>query len=222
MTFSHAKSTVEMEPISVVEVCFMSEVLLDPRALHNMRTFFKYLNRFMVLQWHLGLGQMLNFWPKTLGCYMVIVHKGRKSGKHRYTPVNFAVVDGEIYCTAGFGSGSDWYQNIMATPEVDVWLPDGWYGAVAEDISNSPDRFRLLSQVITASGFVAPLLGVDMAHLNEQEMQRIAADYRLVHIHRTAPKTGSGGPGKWSWVWPLSTILLALIALRPQSQVKAG
>jgi hypothetical protein len=34
---------------------------------------------------------------------MVIRHKGRKSGKVRYTPVNYALADGCVYAIAGFG-----------------------------------------------------------------------------------------------------------------------
>ena len=64
------------------------------------------------------------------GQIMVLTHTGRKSGLRRRTPVNYALVDGEVYCTAGFGQISDWYRNILANPQVEVWLPDGWWAGV--------------------------------------------------------------------------------------------
>ncbi len=74
---------------------------------------------------------------------MVIKHRGRRSGKEYLTPVNYAIVAGEIYCTAGFGSISDWYRNMLVNPRVELWLPEGkkWY--CAEDVSASPDRMFL-------------------------------------------------------------------------------
>jgi len=33
----------------------------------------------------------------------VITHTGRKTGRKRRTPVNYAVVRDDVYCTAGFG-----------------------------------------------------------------------------------------------------------------------
>ncbi len=89
---------------------------LTPEVEERLRTGFKVLNKFMLLMWRLGLGWMLNIWPAGFGRIMVITHTGRKSGLRRRTPLNYAEVDGEIYCTAGFGHISDWYRNIMADP----------------------------------------------------------------------------------------------------------
>lgn len=51
---------------------------------------------------------------------MVITHTDRSAGFRRRTPVNYATVDDEIYCTVGFSSISDWYWNILVNPEVEV------------------------------------------------------------------------------------------------------
>jgi hypothetical protein len=38
---------------------------------------------------------------------------------------------GEVYCTATFGPGSDWYRNITQDPVVEVWIPDSrWIGII--------------------------------------------------------------------------------------------
>ncbi len=146
-----------------------------------LRNIFKRLNRLMVWMWKLGLGRMINFWPAGVGRIMVIKHIGRKSGKERFTPVNYAPVAGEIYCTAGFGATSDWYRNMMANPAVELWLPDGKFRATAEDISNSPERLFLLRKVLIASGFAAPLFGVN-PNIPEEQLAALSAEYRLLHF----------------------------------------
>ena len=85
-------------------------------------TGFKQLNRFMVAAWRLGLGGMINGCPKVMGRIMVLTTVGRKSGLFRRTPVNYAILDDEVYCTAGFGATTDWYRNVQADPQVEIWL----------------------------------------------------------------------------------------------------
>ena len=134
--------------------------ILDPRTEETLRQSFKrYLNPFMLLMWRLGLGPWINLWPKVGGRILVIAHRGRKTGVRRYTPVNYALVDGEIYCTVGFGVVSDWYRNLAVNPDIEVWLPDGWWAGVVEDISDSPWRLPLLRQVLIGSGVVTYLAG---------------------------------------------------------------
>ena len=78
----------------------------------RLRTGFKYFNRYMLLLWRLGLGRWISSWPSVGGRIMVLTTIGRKSGRPRRTPLNYAIVDGKVYCAAGFGSISDWYRNI--------------------------------------------------------------------------------------------------------------
>ena len=113
---------------------------------------------------------------------MVIKHRGRKSGREYLTPVNYAIVDGQIYCTAGFGSISDWYRNMLANPNIGLWLPEGKRKARTEDISDSPNRLFLLRQVIIASGFAGPLFGINPRKLNDAQLDVVSKEYRLIHF----------------------------------------
>ena len=152
------------------------------QQMNSLRKIFHAMNRFMVLLWKIGLGKAINIWPAGLGRIMIIKHRGRKSGKEYLTPVNYAVVDGEIYCTAGFGSISDWYRNMLSDPRVELWLPEGKRLMYAEDISNSPRRLYLLRQAIIASGFAGPLFGVDPKKLDDEQLGKVSKNYRLVHF----------------------------------------
>ena len=185
----------------------------DPRLEEQLRQGFKYLNRFMLLMWRLGLGPMLNMGPAMAGRYMVITHIGRKSGLKRRTPVNYAVVDDEVYCVAGFGSISDWYRNIIANPQVDVWLPDGWWTGVAEEVTHPEVRLPLLREVLIGSGFAALAAGVDPNKMKDEELNAATKEYRLIHIRRVAVRTGPDGPGDLVWVWPVLVMVLLPLAL---------
>jgi deazaflavin-dependent oxidoreductase (nitroreductase family) len=186
----------------------------DTKTIDDLRRFFKRFNLFMVCMWRLGFRRWVNFWPSVSGRIMVIIHTGRRTGLRRRTPVNYANVGGEIYCTAGFGAISDWYRNIQANPQVEVWLPDSWWAGAAEDISQDEKRIPLLRQVIIASGIVGTLFGVNPHKMTDQEFDRATADYRLIHIRRAQRLSGPGGPGELAWVWiPALVILLILVFL---------
>ncbi len=155
---------------------------LTSAQLERLRRFFHGMNYFMVFMYRLGLGRLCEIWPAVSGRIMVIRHRGRKTGKEYLTPVNYAVVDGEIYCTAGFGSKTDWYRNLRADPCVELWLPQGRRTAHATDVSGTPRRVELLRAITIASGFAGPLLGVDQKKLSDDQMAVIGKDYRLVRF----------------------------------------
>lgn len=156
--------------------------VIPVQTMNTLRKIFHAFNPFMILMWKLGMGRMINLLPSITGRIMVIKHRGRKSGKEYLTPVNYAVVDGEIYCTAGFGSISDWYRNMLANPNIELWLPEGWRKARGEDISDSPKRLHLFRQVIIASGFAGPLFGVNQKKLNDEQLDGVSKEYRLIHF----------------------------------------
>jgi deazaflavin-dependent oxidoreductase (nitroreductase family) len=183
---------------------------------------FKYLNRFMLLMWRLGL-QRWGMSNQYLGYIMVITHIGRKSGLARRTPVNYALIDGEFYCVAGFGAIADWYRNLVANPRVEVWLPESWWEGMAEDVSMWPAarQLPLLRQVLINSGFAAYAAGLDPRKMSDAELAKATAEYKLVRIHRTIPRTGPGGPGDLAWVWPGVATVLALLLLWPRGKRRA-
>jgi deazaflavin-dependent oxidoreductase (nitroreductase family) len=184
----------------------------NPESLDWLRQAFKILNKFMVMLFRLGLGSYGNR-TKWGGYVMVITHTGRKTGLRRRTPVNYAIVDGELYCMAGFGRTSDWYVNLKANPNVEVWLPDSWWAGVAEEVTDAQARLPLIRQVAIGSGFAAFAAGINPYTISDEELERITAPYCLFHIRRTEARTGPGGPGDLAWVWPLSTLVLLIMLL---------
>lgn len=180
----------------------------------NLRRIFKSFNQFMLLLWRLGLGAYGNG-TSFGGSLMVIKHIGRITGLTRHTPVNYTNVDGDIYCTAGFGKVSDWYLNIMANPEVEVWLPDGRWAGIAQDVTDEENIHFVFRQVLIASGFAGPLFGANPKNLSDLDLINLLDSYRLIRIRRPNALTGPGGPGDLAWVWPAATFaLLGLLLFR--------
>lgn len=67
--------------------------------------------------YRLGMGRLLG------RRVMKLTHTGRKSGLPRYTVLEVVRYDrstNTYYIAAGFGKHSDWYQNILANPHVEV------------------------------------------------------------------------------------------------------
>jgi deazaflavin-dependent oxidoreductase (nitroreductase family) len=184
-----------------------------PETEARMREIFKALNRFMLMLWRLGLGGYGNP-TKYGGAVMVIKHQGRKSGQARYAPVNFAKVDGDIYCMAGFGAKTHWYKNLLANPNVELWLPDSRWAGMAEDVSDDENRVEMMRAVLVASGFAGPLFGANPRQMSDDQIQALIGPYRLMHIRLTVPVTGPGGPGDLAWVWPLATFVLLGLLFR--------
>lgn len=171
--------------------------------------FFKNFNRFIVLMWKLGLGKLINCWPAVIGRIMVIGHQGRGSGSAYLTPVNYCPHGDYVYCTAAFGEGSDWFLNVVANPQVEIWLPDGWYAAKAELVEDPQERLEMLRKVLIASGFSAPLFaGINPQTIGDEEFKEMTGDYRLLRISRQSPRTGSDGPGSLAWLWPFVVLVL--------------
>jgi deazaflavin-dependent oxidoreductase (nitroreductase family) len=188
---------------------------ITPETDVKFRKIFRSFNKFMLSLWRLGLGGFGNP-TKYGGAIMVIKHKGRKTGLTRYAPVNFAVIDEDVYCMAGFGEKTHWYQNILVEPEVELWLPDSRWAGIAEEASEAENRVEILRKVLVASGFAGPLFGANPRRMTDEQVEELLETYRLVRIQLAAPVTGPGGPGDLAWVWPVVTFVLLGILLRPK------
>lgn len=188
---------------------------IDAKMAEKLRQTFKSFNKFMLLMWRFGMGRWFGIWPEGWGQIMVITHTGRVTGQRYRTPVNFAIVDGEVYCTAGFGKIADWYRNISVNPEVEVWLPDSWWAGTARDVTRAANHMEIMRAVITASGFAGPMFGVDANKMDDETLAEVTQSYKIIHIQRQHACTGPGGPGDLSWIWQIATfVLLPMVFMR--------
>ena len=181
----------------------------EPGTLKALRQGFRRMNLGMLMLWRLGLGRMADMWPAGFGRLMVIEHVGRKSGTRYRTPVNYTVVGDDIYCLAGFGGRTDWFRNVLAHPDIAVWLPGGRWEAHAEDASDDPRRLDFIRRVLIDSGFAAPLIGIHPRQIGDDDLVTATASYRLLRIRPGVQQHAPDGPGDLAWVWrPLGVALV--------------
>jgi deazaflavin-dependent oxidoreductase (nitroreductase family) len=176
-----------------------------------MRRLFWFLNRFfMVPMFRLGLGPF--FGNPLWGYIMVLKTIGRKTGRVRYAPVNYAIRNGCVYCLAGWGRISDWYLNLQAAPDISVILPGGAIAGHVEEVQDAGERAAVIRQILKNGGFAGFFGGFNPYRVSEQLLQEKTAGLPLLRVRPMGVGSGASDPGGWAWVWtPLSTILLAWV-----------
>jgi hypothetical protein len=165
---------------------------------------------FMVPVFRLGLGAYVgnNF----TGYIMVIKSIGRKTGKVHYTPVNYAIHKGDIYCLAGWGNLSDWYQNITMTHELEVILPGVTIFGIVDEVSDKETRRIILRNILQNGGFAGFLDGLNPFKTKDEELLEKTSGMILIRIHPNGLGNGAFDPGGLAWIWtPLSILVFILI-----------
>ncbi len=79
---------------------------------------FRWLNQIHGLDVAAGTRASGSTMPAPSGQIMVITHIGRKSGLRRQTPVNYALVDGELVLHVRIRPDlADWYRNVRVAAQ---------------------------------------------------------------------------------------------------------
>ena len=182
----------------------------------SLRRGFKVLNRyFMVPMFRLGLGFFVG---TPFGGYIMILRTvGRKTGKIRSTPVNYAILDGRIYCLSGFGAGAHWYKNLQADPHLELLMPGGALAGTAEPVEDEAERRHAIRQILKNAGFAGYFEGFDPRTVSDDEMLARTEHVNVVRIQPTGLGSGAGDPGGWAWIVTVAVttaIGLALLARR--------
>ena len=83
-------------------------------------------NEVMVRRYRAGLGKVAG------RMILLLTTIGRKSGNSHTVAVQYEKIDGKYFIGAANGVKSDWYQNILAHPEVDLEVGNLKIRGVAE------------------------------------------------------------------------------------------
>jgi deazaflavin-dependent oxidoreductase (nitroreductase family) len=92
------------------------------------------------LAYRLGLGPIIG--RKVL----LLTTKGRKSGLHRVTPLQYEEINGDFYLGSARGQKADWFRNIVAHPMVEVRVGSRHFRGHAEQVTD-PERIADFLQV---------------------------------------------------------------------------
>lgn len=163
----------------------------------------------------IGLGRFMST-PVT-GYLMILRTRGRKSGQWRDAPLGYTVVGDGVYCLAGFGTRTHWYQNILADSHVEVLLPGRSFSGIAEPVTDAAERLRVLPPLVKSMGVVASGFGIGNPWRDTpQQIEEKCKAFPLVRVRATGIAAGPEDPGGWFWVVPAA--LSGLFLLRWMSR----
>ena len=184
-------------------------VIPEPRA-NVSRTVFKYLNTYYMVP--LSKVGLLPWMQNPLTGYIMVLQTiGRKSGKPRLTPLNYALADGYIYCIAGFGSGTHWLANLKANPVVEVRIAGTALKGSAEIVTKGEEAQRIFIQIIHNCGFAALLVGLNPFRLTDEKILQKRGPEVVVRIRPTEMVGGPYDPGGRGWI--LATLVQMVFLL---------
>ncbi len=186
--------------------------MLDKQMENKARRGFSYFNRyFMVPMFRLGMGPFVG--TPFSGYVMVLKTIGKKSGKTRYSPVNYAIENGNVYCIAGFGKVSDWYRNVRAHPDVEVMLPGGTIAGTAEEVVDPMERVHIIRRILINGGFAGFAYGYDPRHASDEMLAETTSDVPVIRIRPTGVGSGASDPGGWMWIVSIAVNVLLFVWL---------
>ncbi len=184
---------------------------LISRTLPLLDRAFRIANRYYVLPAiKAGLGP-LHANPLT-GSWMLLRTTGRTSGRTREVALGYAILDGSVYCSAGFGPRTHWYRNLLADPRVEVVLPGGAFAGTAETVTDPAELDRAWRSLIRALGTIGRVF-VCAPDAPAEELAAKCAGLPLVRVRPTGIASGPADPGGWLWV-TLTMVGLAWLVSR--------
>lgn len=146
---------------------------------------FRRINPHVLDMFRWRLGWVLSSFPPLTGKIMLLTHTGRRSGRRMRVPVNYAVIDGEVWVTTN--QAAQWLRNIRAHPEVEVWLPlrRPRHG-VAETMPLDAGHLDQYRRILRNSGFAAARYGGLSRRDSDDVLLAKGAEYHLLRIRRGA------------------------------------
>ncbi len=177
----------------------------------TLRAVFRGLNHyFMVPAFRLGLGPFIG--SPYGGYIMVLKTVGCKTGKIRYAPVNYAIINGRVYCCAGFGAESHWYRNMKAQPQIELIMPGGVVTGIVEDVADPAEWLCALRQVLQNGGFAGFFMGFNPYTAPDEVVRRECQNTPVVRVRtETTVRSGPGDPGGWLWIVSMVITIAAVV-----------
>ena len=139
--------------------------------------------------WETGLGTAINALPSVFGQEAVLYFPGR-SGKY---PLPCYETDGKVILAVTPDQLKQLSELLLQSPGVEIWLKSGWYAGTAR-LLDAEEQAKIAETIPNAQFF---------GEAGDRINQRRQIQYRLLEVTRSAPCTGSSGPGSKAWVWPI-------------------
>ncbi len=186
------------------------------RLLRPLQRGFLFVNRWLMAPaLKAGLGRLIGN-PLT-SHQMLLRTRGRKTGLPREAPLGYVILDGAVYCVAGYGETTAWYRNLLAEPAVELILPSRRLRGRADPVADPAEWTRAYRALIASFGLIGRAIVGDIGELDDETL---LARHRALPVVRITP-TDAGGPltpGRWDpggngWLVANGAVLLAAAGL---------
>ena len=154
------------------------------------------------------------------GYLMVLRTRGRRSGLVREAPLGYVILDGAVYCCAGFGATTAWYRNLIAEPAVEIVLPGRTIVGTAAPVTDPAEWVRAYRALIASMGVIGRLTVGGIGGLDDDVLVATHGSIPVVRVRPSDPRAdpiaaGPLDPGGWFWLVPsLGPMVLAVLVRR--------
>lgn len=112
-----------------------------------INSFMRLFLRVPIIFYHLGLANRL-----ARRGIMLLETRGRRTGRHRVSGVNYAMVDRTAYVAAGWGTRTGWYRNLLDQPEVTVQIGGVMSLAHARPVLDEAEQAKAVETLAAIDG----------------------------------------------------------------------
>ena len=159
---------------------------LDEKIKEKTLKKYKRVNKYLVLPLYrlrilplLGIGRV----------FLILMTKGRITGKKRRTPLEYHRIDGIITIFSGRGDESGWMKNIHAAPE-SVWARHGFHSfhAKVDIIQDELEKLKIIKWYVNNHSKSAKMLFGWDSKIDNPESTDFSEFLKLISIIRLIPK----------------------------------
>jgi deazaflavin-dependent oxidoreductase (nitroreductase family) len=116
------------------------------------------------------------------GRLCVLYTVGRKSGRPRQIPLNYAATTQGLVVIAGFGRSTGWVHNLRARPEAQVLVGDEVRDVRAQEIGDRVQAREVVRAVLKNAGAMGFFYGWDPRRASDERIQEVAEGLVCFHL----------------------------------------
>jgi deazaflavin-dependent oxidoreductase (nitroreductase family) len=187
------------------------------RILRPLQHGFLFLNRWLMAP--MLRSPFGRFVGNPVTAYLLLLRtRGRRTGLVREAPLGYVLLDGFVYCVAGYGVATPWYRNLLDNPTVEVVLPGRTIRGIAEPVTDEAEWLRAYRTLIAGFGLVGRLVDGDPRRLDDATLLATHRSLPVIRIRALEPPgpiaLGTWDPGGRGWlaVWAVTIQAIACAA----------